>query len=142
RPPRPPRPRSNETLRREARVLTALAGTGVPAPRLIAACLDEEVLGGAVFYLMSEVEGFNATVALPELHASDPAIRHQMGLEAAGALASLGAVDHAAVGLGELGRPEGFLERQGGRGLAGLQSDGSLPGYPGPALPRGATRGG
>ena len=51
RPPRHPRPNSNDTMRREARVLAALADTGVPHPELIAACPSEDVLGAA-FYLM------------------------------------------------------------------------------------------
>jgi aminoglycoside phosphotransferase (APT) family kinase protein len=135
RPPRHLRPKSNEALRREARVLAALDGTGVPAPRLIAACLDEQVMAGAVFYLMTEVDGFNATMTLPDPHAGDPAIRHRMGLEAAAALASLGAVDHVAVGLGDFGRPEGFLERQVGRWMSELESYASLKGYPGPEIP-------
>ncbi|MCW2917484.1 MAG: aminoglycoside phosphotransferase [Actinomycetia bacterium] len=130
------RAKSNDVLRREARVLAALDGTGVPAPRLLAACLDEQVMGGAVFYLMTPIQGFTATVSLPELHAGDPAVRHQMGLEAATALASLGAVDHVAVGLTDFGRPEGFLDRQVGRWMAELESYGSLPGYPGPEIPQ------
>jgi aminoglycoside phosphotransferase (APT) family kinase protein len=72
-------------------------------------------MGGAVFYLMEPVDGFNATVALPPLHAGDPAIRHAMGLQAADAIARLGAVDHVAVGLADFGKPDGFLERQVGR---------------------------
>ncbi len=63
-------PRSNEVLRREMRVLAALAGTDVPHPGLIAGCPDEAVLGGVVFYLMEPVDGFNPSVGLPELHAS------------------------------------------------------------------------
>jgi aminoglycoside phosphotransferase (APT) family kinase protein len=72
---------------------------------------------------------------LPGPHADDPAIRHRMGLAAATALAELGAVDHLAVGLGDIGRPEGFLERQVGRWLSELESYNALPGYPGPEIP-------
>ncbi|ACY98204.1 MULTISPECIES: phosphotransferase family protein [Thermomonospora] len=129
------RARTNDVLRREARVLTALDGTDVPAPRVIAACTDEQVMHGAVFYLMTPVEGFNATTELPALHAGDPAVRHRMGLEAARALAALGAVDHEAVGLGDFGRPEGFLERQVSRWLSELDSYSALEGYPGPQIP-------
>jgi aminoglycoside phosphotransferase (APT) family kinase protein len=135
RPPAHLRPKSNDALRREARVLTALEDTGVRAPRLIAACTDEDVMGGAVFYLMESVRGFNPTTMLPATHAGDPAVRHRMGLEAAAALAELGAVDHVAVGLGDVGRPEGFLDRQVGRWLAELDSYGALAGYPGPEIP-------
>ena len=47
RPPPVLRGNSNETMRREARVLGALKGTNVPHPGLIAACGDETVLGAA-----------------------------------------------------------------------------------------------
>jgi aminoglycoside phosphotransferase (APT) family kinase protein len=116
------RPRTNASILREARVLRALGQTDVPHARLIAVCEDPSVLDGAVFFLMEPVDGFNAGVELPELHASDAGIRHAMGLALVDALAALGAVDHDAVGLGDLGRPEGFLERQVGRWLSELDS--------------------
>lgn len=129
------RPKSNDVLRREMRMLEALRNTDVPHPRLIAACPDESVLDGAVFYLMEPVDGFNATVALPTLHAGDASIRHAMGLGAADALARLGAVDHEAIGLSDYGRPDGFLERQVPRWLKELESYSQLDGYPGPEIP-------
>lgn len=135
RPPLHLRRRSNDALVREMRVLAALAPTPVPAPRVIAACPDTAVLGDAVFYLMEAIDGFNATVALPPLHAGDPAVRHRMGLNAAVAAAALGAVDHVAAGLGDVGNPDGFLDRQVGRWLGVLDSYSELPGYPGPELP-------
>lgn len=128
------RKQSNSVIGREARLLGALAGTDVAAPRLIAACTDETVLG-AVFYLMEPVAGFNASVGLPELHAADAAVRRQMGLEAASALATLGAVDYLAVGLEGFGKPEGFLERQVPRWLGELESYRAFEGYDGPDIP-------
>ncbi len=101
----------NKTMQREARVLAAIAQTDVPHARLIAACDDPEVVG-ASFYLMEPVDGFNATVALPELHAGDRAIRRQMGFAIVDAAAKLGRVDAFAVGLGDFGRIENFLSRQ------------------------------
>ncbi|MGV9776054.1 phosphotransferase family protein [Streptosporangium sp. NPDC003464] len=133
RPPLHPRAASNEVLRREARVLAALRDTPVAAPRLVAACADETVMGDAVFYLMEPVRGFNATVGLPEPHAGDPAIRHRMGFEATSALAELGRVDHR--GLDGFGRPEGFLERQVPRWMGELETYAALDGYPGPEIP-------
>jgi len=130
------RPTSNDALRREMRVLAALAGSGVPHPALLAACPDDSVLGGgAVFYLMESVDGFNPTVGLPPLHAGDAAIRHAMGLSAVDAATALGAVDHEAVGLGDVGKPEGFLERQVPRWLSELESYARHEGYPGPDIP-------
>jgi len=116
------RPRSNVSILRERTVLAALAGTDVPHARLIAACEDTSVLGDAVFYLMEPVDGFNASVELPDLHAGDPAIRTAMCLALVDALAALAAVDHERVGLSEFGKPEGFLERQVGRWLSELES--------------------
>lgn len=135
RPPRHLRPRSNDALRREGRVLAALADSDVPHPGFVAGCFDESVMGDAVFYLMEPVEGFNATTELPDLHASDASIRHAMGLEAAGALARLGRLDPAAVGLADFGRPEGFLARQVHRWLSELESYSRHEGYPGPNIP-------
>ena len=121
RPPPHPGPNSNDTMRNEARVLAAIADTDVPHPRLIAASPEEDVLGVA-FYLMEPIDGFNPTVGLPALHAGDPDIRFQMSLSLIDSLAALGRVDYKAVGLGDLGRAEGFMERQVGRWLSHFNS--------------------
>jgi aminoglycoside phosphotransferase (APT) family kinase protein len=134
--PRHLRPTSNDALRSEIRVLHALSDTQVPHPRLIAACTDLDVLGGAVFYLMQPVAGFNAAAELPRLHAASAAIRKNMGIELIDALATLGQVDHHAVGLGDLGRPQHFLERQVPRWLRELDSYSAFGEYPGPVFPR------
>ena len=83
RPPLHKRANSDETMRREARVLGALAGSAVPHPALIAAEPDVDVLGSA-FYLMEPVEGFNASVAVPEPHHSSPAMQRVHGSGDAG----------------------------------------------------------
>jgi aminoglycoside phosphotransferase (APT) family kinase protein len=134
RPPLHKRANSDETMRREARVLGALAGSDVPHPGLIAAEPDPEVLG-ASFYLMEPVDGFNVTLGMPEPFASKPSWQHEMGLSMADAIASLAAVDHVAVGLGDLGKFEGWAERQVGRWRTQLDSYSELPGYGGPDLP-------
>lgn len=136
RPPAHPRMDGNETMRREARVLGALAETDVPHPRLIAGCPDADVLGAA-FYLMEPIEGFNATVGLPPLHAGSPEIRREMGFALVDGIAALGRVDHVAAGLGDLGRSEGFLERQVGRWRRLLESYAEYDGWPGPDEIRG-----
>jgi aminoglycoside phosphotransferase (APT) family kinase protein len=132
--PRHLRPHTNDALRREARVLSALAGTGVPIPRLVAAEPDESVLGSA-FYLMAPVDGFNASVGLPPVHASNAEIRRAMGFEAVDALLALGAVDAERVGLGDLGKPDGFLERQVPQWVDTLDRYTRFDGYPGHILP-------
>lgn len=134
RPPEHKRANSDETMRREARVLGALAGSDVPHPALIAAESDEGVLGAA-FYLMEPIDGFQATSGLPALHAGDPAVRHAMGLSFVDALLSLHAVDSETGILDGFGKPDGYLERQVPRWQAQLDSYRELDGYPGPALP-------
>jgi aminoglycoside phosphotransferase (APT) family kinase protein len=66
------------------------------------------------------------------LHASDAVVRHGMGLSMADAAARLGAVDHLAVGLGDFGKPEGFLERQVPRWLSELDGYSKFENYTGP----------
>ncbi len=133
-PPPHKRKNSDETMRREARVLAAIAGSDVPHPPLIAACPDLDVLGSA-FYLMEPVDGFNATQGLPPLHAGDASVRHRMGLSMVEGIAALARVDHEAVGLHDFGKPEGYLERQVARWRAQLESYGELEGYGGPDIP-------
>jgi aminoglycoside phosphotransferase (APT) family kinase protein len=118
------------TMRREARVLAVLASTDVPHPRLIAACADESVLGAA-FYLMETVEGFNATVGLPALHAADPTIRRRMGWALVDGIAAVGRVDALAAGLGDLGHIDNFLSRQAGRWREQLEGYERYAGWPG-----------
>lgn len=134
RPPLHKRANSDETMRREARVLAALAGSAVPHPGLIAACPDVDVLGAA-FYLMEPIDGFNPASGLPEPHRSDPAMRRAMGFSMVDAIAALALVDHEAVGLADFGKPEGWLERQVGRWQRQLDSYAELDGYPGPDIP-------
>lgn len=134
RPPPHLRRNSNETMRREARVLGALAGSEVPHPGLIAACPQTEVLGAA-FYLMEPVEGFNPSQGLPAYHRSSPEIRRAMGLSLVDAIAALGRVDYEAAGLHDFGRPQGFLERQVERWRSQLESYAVFEGYPGPEIP-------
>lgn len=132
RPPKHLRANSNETMRREARVLAALAGTDVRHPALIAASPEEDVIGAA-FYLMAPIDGFLPRDEMPDLHAGDRAIRHQMGLEMADAIAALGKVDYRAKGLENLGKIDGYLERQVPRWRAQLESYAEHAGWPGPA---------
>ncbi len=134
RPPVHKRSNSDETMRRESRILAALEGTDVPHPDLIAAEPDEAVLG-ASFYLMEAVEGFIPGAGLPSLHAGDPAVRRAMGISFVDAASALGAIDHREIGLEGFGRPDGYLERQVPRWMAQLDSFSKLDGYSGPEIP-------
>lgn len=131
-PPEHPRANSNETMRREAQLLAAIAETDVPHPRLIAACGDESVLGAA-FYLMEPIEGFNPVAGMPALHAGSAEIQHRMGLSLVEGIAKLGALDYHALGLSGFGKPDNYLERQVSRWRAQLESYGEFAGWEGPA---------
>ena len=131
RPPLHMRDNSNETMRREARLLKALAGTRVPHPGLVAACSDEAVLGAA-FYLMEPAEGFNPVSGLPPLHSGSADVQHRMGLALVEAIAELGGLDYEALGLTDFGKPAGFLERQVPRWRKQLEGYSNLAGWPGP----------
>lgn len=133
--PRHARATTDKSLLREMRILEALADTAVPHPELIAACPDRDVLGDSVFYLMAPVDGVNAVNELSARHRGSAAVRHDMGLRMVDALATLHAVDPDQVGLGDLGRPDGFHERQVRRWLCELDSYNELPGYEGHAIP-------
>jgi aminoglycoside phosphotransferase (APT) family kinase protein len=111
---RPPlravRPTAHD-MTREHRVLTGLAGTSVPVPRTLHLCTDREVLG-APFYVMERVDGVIARGSLPHGYADSAAERRAMTYGLVDVLAELHAVDPAAVGLGDFGRPDGYLARQ------------------------------
>jgi aminoglycoside phosphotransferase (APT) family kinase protein len=130
RPPLQVRPESNETMRREARVLRALAGSQVPHPSLLAACPDEAILGAA-FYLMEPIDGFNATERLPPLHAGSPEVRHRMGLALAEGALLIARIEVDAVGLTDFGKPANFLQRQVGRWETQLEGYAKFEDWPG-----------
>jgi aminoglycoside phosphotransferase (APT) family kinase protein len=94
---------------REWRVISALAPTHVPVPQPIHFCADPAIIG-APFYLMTQLDGV-VIRRLPEW-ADAPETCHEIGMALADALADLHAVDWRAAGLGDFGKPDGYLERQ------------------------------
>lgn len=132
RPPRRPRAESDAVMRREMIVLAALAGSDVAHPGFIAGEGDPAVLGSA-FYLMEPVYGFNATVALPPLHARSADIRRRMGEAMVDGAVALAGVDPHLPALEGFGRLEGWLERQVPRWRAQLDGYAALEGWPGVA---------
>jgi aminoglycoside phosphotransferase (APT) family kinase protein len=101
--------RADEGMRREFRLLTALEGTDVPHPSPVALCDDHAVLG-CTFFLMAQVDGVNALPLPPGL--DDDAGYAEVAFAMVDALARLHEVDWRSAGLADLGRPEGFHERQ------------------------------
>jgi aminoglycoside phosphotransferase (APT) family kinase protein len=95
---------------REYTAISALVATEVPVPATYAHCPDPDVLG-APFYVMERVEG-TAYRRASELEPLGPERTAAIAGRMVDVLADLHAVDPAAVGLAEFGRPEGFLDRQ------------------------------
>ena len=116
--------RANEGMRREFRLLSALEGTGVPHPGVVALCDDHRVLG-CTFYLMERVDGVNP-VPVPAV-LDDEVHRAEVAYSMVEALARLHQVDWRAAGLADLGHPEGFHQRQVARWTGQLASYGGRP---------------
>lgn len=128
RPPAKIRDGHNATMLREARILTALAGSNVPCPKVYAVCGDESVTG-ACFYLMEPLEGFAKSGDLPEPYASNADWRRAMGEELVRAAVALGGFDYQAAGLGDLGKPDNWHARQVERWRSQLEGYAATPGY-------------
>ncbi|WP_067899470.1 phosphotransferase family protein [Nocardia vaccinii] len=109
RPPPPPIPPGANDMLREAKLLRALSATGVPVPEVLAVAEEGEVLD-VPFYVMSFAEGPVVTTRTPA-PLDTPDQRRAVGYSMIDTLAELHDVDWRAVGLGQLGRPEGFNAR-------------------------------
>lgn len=105
---------SAHDMAREYRVVAALADTPVPVARAVTLCNDDSVLG-APFQMVEYVAGrvvrtrteLEALEALGDEQVIDGCVDALIRV-----LADLHAVDPRAVGLGDFGKPTGYLERQ------------------------------
>src|SRR5262249_24498644 len=111
RPPLGPIPAGAHDMRREHRVLSALHRRFPPAPQSLRLCEDESIIG-AVFIVEERRRGFVIRDDIPADFAGQPDLNRRIGLALVDALADLHRVDPAAVGLDDLGRVDGYLERQ------------------------------
>jgi aminoglycoside phosphotransferase (APT) family kinase protein len=96
---------------REFRVLSKLHPSYPPAPQVLAFCDDESVLG-APFYLMEPIRGVIIRRSLPQGFPFTTESARGLSESFIDNLAHLHSLDYAAIGLGDLGKPEGYLERQ------------------------------
>lgn len=107
-------PDRDKGILREWRIIEALDGTDVPHTKAIGVCEDAAVLGRP-FYLMGFVEGWSPMdqhAVWPEPFNSDLSTRPGLSYQLAEGIALLSKVDWKAKGLSDLGRPDGFHERQ------------------------------
>jgi aminoglycoside phosphotransferase (APT) family kinase protein len=102
---------SAHDMGREHRIIAALSPTRVPVPTPLGCCPDPEV-NGAPFYLMEYVEGVVLREADDVARELGEAQRGALGRSIVDVLAELSAIEPDAVGLGDLGRRAGYVERQ------------------------------
>ncbi len=132
-PPSAPAPRDDGILR-EWRIIDALTGTDVPHTPALGVCTDPSVLG-RTFYLMGFVDGWSPMERQgqrwPEPFDTDLEARAGLGYQLAEGIALLSKVDWKARGLDDLGRPDGFHDRQVDRWTAFLEriKGRELPGF-------------
>jgi aminoglycoside phosphotransferase (APT) family kinase protein len=111
RPPFGAKIKSAHDMGREVAVLSKLAPVYDRAPRVIANEPTGDVLG-APFYLMERRRGVILRKELPPSLAADHASVRRICELLVDALVDLHAVDYAAAGLGDFGKPAGYIERQ------------------------------
>lgn len=111
RPPFGSKVKSAHDMGREVAVLSKLAPVYARAPRVIAFEPTGEVLG-APFYLMERRRGVILRKDLPAELAGDHAKIRQVCELLVDALVDLHAVDYVAAGLGDFGKPAGYIGRQ------------------------------
>jgi aminoglycoside phosphotransferase (APT) family kinase protein len=124
RPPPGDLPPGSHDMAREHRILARLADALPTAPRSLHLCTDPAILG-APFQLLEYRPGLVVRGQLPPALAGRPEVGARLSEVLLVTLAALHAVDPAAVGLDDLGRPEGFLARAVAgwrkRGLAAME---------------------
>jgi aminoglycoside phosphotransferase (APT) family kinase protein len=103
--------KSAHDMGREHRSLAALAPTWSKAPRPLAHCDDPSVIG-TPFYVMERVRGVILRAKTPEGLVLDPPALRRASEATCDTLAEIHNLDWKAVGLGDLGKPEGYVERQ------------------------------
>ena len=111
RPPFGNRVQSAHDVGREYRVLSKLNAVYELAPRPVLHCEDDSVLG-APFYLMERRKGIILRRDPPRGLDLSPDTMRRLSENLVDNLARLHSLDYVAAGLGDLGRPEGFVERQ------------------------------
>jgi aminoglycoside phosphotransferase (APT) family kinase protein len=114
-PPPDAPPDRDKGILREWRIIEALDGTEVPHTKAVGVCPDPSVLGRP-FYLMGFVDGWSPMELdqrrWPDPFDADLTARAGLSCQLAEGIALLSKVDWKAKGLGDLGRPDGFHERQ------------------------------
>ena len=111
RPPLGPVAKSAHDMAREYKVLSVLYQAFPYAPRAFHYCPDPSIIG-ADFFVMERRKGVVVRKSMPPEYAGVPDAPRCLSAALVDALAEFHAVDFQAIGLGDLGEPEGFITRQ------------------------------
>jgi len=111
RPPLGPLAPGSHDMGREYRVLSKLYRHFALAPRSYLHCDDDSIIG-ASFQVMERRHGIVIRNRMPDLESDGPALRRRMSHMLVDVLADLHTIDRIEAGLGRLGHPDGFLDRQ------------------------------
>jgi aminoglycoside phosphotransferase (APT) family kinase protein len=111
RPPFGSKVKSAHDMGREFRVLSKLHSAYAPAPEVLFFCDDNSILG-APFYLMKPIRGIILRRQVPAVLDFSELKARRLSEAFIENLIRLHRVDYAAIGLSDLGRAEGYLERQ------------------------------
>jgi aminoglycoside phosphotransferase (APT) family kinase protein len=111
RPPFGSKVKSAHDMSREFRVLSKLHSVYAPAPEVLLYCDDESIIG-APFYVMKPIHGIILRRQLPRGLDFPAEKARRLSESFVDNLIRLHRVDYAAAGLADLGKPEGYLERQ------------------------------
>lgn len=111
RPPFGSKVKTAHDMGREYRILSRLAPSYPKVPRPVLFCEDESIIG-AKFYLMERVRGVILRREPPLGLTLDADTMRSLCASFVDTLAELHSLDYQALGLGDLGKPEGYVERQ------------------------------
>lgn len=111
RPPFGSQVKTAHDMGREYRVLVKLHAAYPEAPRVLLFCDDVSIVGSP-FYLMERIQGIILRKDPPEIRSFTPDIARRLSESFLDNLARLHDLDYQAIGLGDLGKPQGYLQRQ------------------------------
>jgi aminoglycoside phosphotransferase (APT) family kinase protein len=111
RPPFGTKVKSAHDMGREFRVLSKLHNAYPLAPAVLLYCEDESIIG-APFYLMERLRGLIIRRDPPSGFQFSAFTARQLSEAFVDNLARLHALDYRAIGLADIGKPEGYLQRQ------------------------------
>jgi len=111
RPPFGSKVKTAHDMSREYKILSTIHSAYSPAPRPLCFCEDESVIG-AKFYVMERLKGIILRNELPDTMDFPPETVDKVARSLIKNLADIHAIDYKSCGLGDLGKPEGFLARQ------------------------------